>query len=143
MTAVPSPGDLLATMPFAAGCGVELLAATPDEVRASLAWSAERCTAGGLLHGGALMTLADSAGAVCAFLNLPPGSQTSTIESKTNFVSGLRSGRAVAVARPLHVGRTTIVVQTDVADDADRRLAQVTQTQAVLAPAAADAEDAS
>ena len=78
------------------------------------------------------MTLADSAGAVCAFLNLPEGASTSTIESKTNFFRGLRSGTAHAVTRPLHVGRTTIVVQTDISDDEGRRLAQVTQTQAVL-----------
>ncbi|HLX88307.1 MAG TPA: hotdog domain-containing protein [Acidimicrobiales bacterium] len=58
---------------------------------------------------------------------------TSTIES-TNFFRGLRSGRAQAVTRPLHVGRTTIVLQTDLTDDEGRRLAQVTQTQVVLAP---------
>ena len=66
-----------------------------------------------LLHGGAVMTLADSVGAVCAFLNLPEGASTSTIESKTNFFRGVRDGEVVATARPLHVGRTTIVVQTD------------------------------
>lgn len=119
-------------MPFAAACGVELEHADRDEVCAGLAWAPERCTSGGVLHGGALMTLADSAGAVCAFLNLPPGASTSTIESKTNFFRGLRGGRTHAVTRPLHVGRTTIVVQTDVTDDDGRRLAQVTQTQAVL-----------
>jgi len=80
------------------------------------------------------MSLADSMGALCAFLNLPPGAGTSTIESKTNFFRAVRSGTVEAVARPLHVGRTTVVVQTDLLDDQGRRVAQVTQTQAVLAP---------
>ena len=140
MTYAPSPDDLMATMPFAAACGVQRVDAGPEEVTAVLDWSAERCTAGGILHGGALVTLADSAGAVCAFLNLPPGASTSTSESKTNYFRALRQGRAHATTRPLHVGRTTIVVQTDVTDDRGRRLAQVTQTQAVLAPVGPGAE---
>jgi len=80
------------------------------------------------------MTLADSLGALCASLNLPEGATTSTIESKTNFFRAARAGRAHAVTRPLHVGRTTIVVQTDVTGGEGRRVAQVTQTQALLAP---------
>jgi uncharacterized protein (TIGR00369 family) len=120
-------------MPFAQLIGAELMEAGPAEVRGRLAWSAERCTAGGVLHGGALMSLADSVGAVCAMLNLPEGASTATIESKTNFFRGVREGHVEAIARPLHVGRTTIVVQTDLLDDQGRRVAQVTQTQAVLA----------
>jgi 1,4-dihydroxy-2-naphthoyl-CoA hydrolase len=123
---------LNASMPFATALGITLDHAEPAEVRGRLAWAADRCTVGGLLHGGALMTLADSVGAVCAFLNLPAGATTSTIESKTNFFRGVRSGDATAAAHPLHVGRTTIVVQTDIRDDDDRRVALVTQTQAVL-----------
>ena len=79
------------------------------------------------------MTLADSLGAICAFLNLPPGAGTSTIESKTNLFRGVRSGRVSATSTPLHVGRTTIVVQTDLRDDRGKRVALVTQTQAVIA----------
>jgi uncharacterized protein (TIGR00369 family) len=89
-------------------------------------------TIAGALHGGALMTLADSLGAVCAFLNLPPGAMTSTIESKTNFFRGVREGRVHATSTPLHVGRTTIVVQTDLHDDRGKAVARVTQTQAVI-----------
>ncbi len=122
----------LGLMPFARLCGVEVERATPDEVAGSLDWAAERCTADGVLHGGALMTLADTLGAVCAFLRLPPGASTATIESKTNFFRPLVRGRAHAVARPLHSGRAVIVVQTDVMDDEGRRVAQVTQTQAVI-----------
>jgi 1,4-dihydroxy-2-naphthoyl-CoA hydrolase len=127
-----SLGDLVAMMPFATVLGIELSAATPDEVTASMAWRQELCTTADVMHGGAMMALADSTGAVCAFLNLPAGAGTSTIESKTNFFRGVREGSVHATSRPLHVGRTTIVVQTDLLDDRGKRVAQVTQTQAVL-----------
>jgi 1,4-dihydroxy-2-naphthoyl-CoA hydrolase len=122
---------LLDLMPFARSLGLRIVAATPQEVSGRLAWAPDRCTAGGVLHGGVLMTLGDSLGAACAFLNLPAGATTSTIESKTNFFRAVPGGHVNGVARPLHVGRTTIVVQTDLYDDQDRRVAQVTQTQAV------------
>ena len=121
------------SMPFAGLLGLEVLAASPEEVRAQIAWEDRLCTAGGILHGGALMSLADAAGATCAFLNLPEGSTgTATIESKTNFFRAVREGHVVATARPLHRGRTTIVVETDLHDADGRHVARVTQTQAVL-----------
>jgi uncharacterized protein (TIGR00369 family) len=120
-------------MPFARELGIELLAADPDEVRSRLAWAERLCTAGGVLHGGALMALADATGAYAAFLNLPEGaSGTATIESKTNFFAAVRSGSVHARSRPLHRGRTTIVVETDLFDDENRHVARVTQTQAIL-----------
>ncbi len=124
---------LVAMMPFAAGLGIVLDAAAAGEVRGRMAWAPERCTSGAVLHGGVLMALADSLGGICAFLNLPPGALTATTSSATVFTRTVRSGQVTAVTRPLHVGRTVIVVQTDLTDDAGRRVAQVTQTQAVLA----------
>jgi len=124
---------LVTMMPFTAGLGIVLDAAAPDEVRGRMAWAPERCTTGGILHGGVLMALADSLGGICAFLNLPPGALTATTSSATVFTRAVRSGEVTAVTRPLHVGRSVIVVQTDLTDDAGRRVAQVTQTQAVLA----------
>src|SRR5215467_6397325 len=112
-TAAPDLGSAVAQMPFAAALGVVLDVAAADEVRGHLPWAPDRCTTAGIMHGGALMGLADTLGGLCAFLNLPTGAGT-------------------AVARPLHVGRSTIVVQTDLADAAGRRVAQVTQVQAVL-----------
>jgi uncharacterized protein (TIGR00369 family) len=123
---------LVDMMPFAAGLGIVLDAAAPDEIRGRMPWAPERCTTGGILHGGVLMALADSLGGICAFLNLPSGAQTATTSSATVFTRAVRSGEVTAITRPLHVGRSTIVVQTDLTDDAGRRVAQVTQTQAVL-----------
>ncbi|HEY7692824.1 MAG TPA: PaaI family thioesterase [Gaiellaceae bacterium] len=120
-------------MPFAAFLGLDVVSASPEEVRARLDWAEELCTAGGFLHGGALMGLADSAGGLCAYLNLPGGATgTATIESKTNFFAPVREGWVEAVSRPLHAGKTTIVVDTDLLDAAGRRVARVTQTQAIL-----------
>ena len=123
--------DVGAMMPFAAASGVVIEAASASEVRGRLDWAPERCTAGGVMHGGALMTLADTLGATCAFLNLPPGASTTTIESKTNFFRAVRKGTARATSTPLHVGRSVVVVQTDVRDDDGQRIALVIQTQAV------------
>lgn len=129
-----TPDQLVDAMPFARALGVEIDTAGPEEVTGRLDWAPDRCTAGGVLHGGALMALADTLGAACAFLNLPDGASTTTLESKTNFFRGVRSGRVRGTSRPLHAGRTSIVVQTDLHDDEGRRVAQVTQTQAVLRP---------
>lgn len=78
------------------------------------------------------MALADSAGAVCAFLNLPPGAGTSTVETKTNFFRPVTGGHVEARSRPLHVGRRFVTVQSGLTDADGRLVAQTTQTQAVL-----------
>jgi 1,4-dihydroxy-2-naphthoyl-CoA hydrolase len=126
--------ELVATMPHATALGITLTEADPARVAGAVAWADERCTIGGLMHGGVLMAFADSLGAVCAFLNLPPGAGTSTIESKTNLFRGVRDGVVAGVSTPLHVGRTTIVVQTEVRNEADKLVSLTIQTQAVLAP---------
>lgn len=119
-------------MPFALKLGIELDSATPELVSGRLPWGEDLCTTGGILHGGALMALADSLGGVCAFLNLPAGAGTATISSSTSMLRAVRQGVVTGEARPLHVGRTVIAVQTSL-EDSDRRLvAQVTQAQAVL-----------
>lgn len=130
---VPDPDTLLDLMPFTKTIGAVFSGYSKEEVKARLDWAPERCTAGGLLHGGAVMSLADSTGAACAFLNLPVGaSGTTTVESKTNFLRGVRDGYVEAVSRPLHVGRTVVVVETDVLDPQERLVARVLQTQLVL-----------
>jgi uncharacterized protein (TIGR00369 family) len=125
--------NLAEIAPLAGTLGIQVSHAAPDEVRGGMDWAPEKCTAAGVLHGGAIMAFADTLGGVCAFLNLPDGSNaTATVESKTNFFRAVRGGRVEGVTKPLHVGRSFIVVQTDVLDDEQRRVAQVTQTQAVL-----------
>jgi 1,4-dihydroxy-2-naphthoyl-CoA hydrolase len=130
----PPLADLMAMVPFAVTLGMELVSATPEEVVGRLAWREELGTTGGALHGGALMSLADNLGGVCAYLNLPAGAGTATISSSTNFLRGVREGEVTATARPLRVGRTVIVVQTELRDEAGRLVTQTTQAQAVIGP---------
>ncbi|MGR8012332.1 PaaI family thioesterase [Streptomyces hypolithicus] len=134
---LPAPDELLDRMPFARRLGIEMDSATPGEVVGRLAWSPGLCTDAGVLHGGALVALADSVAGICAYLNLPPGAGTSTIELKTNFFTAVRGGDVVAVARPLHLGGSVTVVQTGLyavgaTGGARRLVGQTTQTQAVL-----------
>ena len=115
------------TMPLCETLGVVGHEFGRDRVVHGLAWRPELCTSNGLLHGGAVMALADSAGAGCAFANLPDGAVgTSTIESKTNFLGAVTSGGVTATATVLHRGSTTIVVETEVRDDAGKLVAKVT-----------------
>jgi 1,4-dihydroxy-2-naphthoyl-CoA hydrolase len=120
-------------MPFAKTLGVELIENRPEQVRCRLQWSDALAGAGVGLHGGAIMGLADTAGGICAFLNLPEGATgTTTIESKTNFLRAVRAGRIEVISRPLHTGRSVVVIETDVTDAEQRLVARVTQTQIVL-----------
>jgi 1,4-dihydroxy-2-naphthoyl-CoA hydrolase len=130
MSDIATPAQIRDVMPFAVLIGIELVEAGPGLVRGRLEWSAERCTAGGLMHGGALMALADTCGGVCAFLNLPDGAVgTATIESKTNFMRAVRDGAIAASTRPLHCGRSMIVLETELALDDGSLAAKVTQSQ--------------
>lgn len=136
-TDLPSSPDAVnfPRLPFDSLVGIELVSAERDEVKARLEWAPERCTAGNALHGGALMSLADTCGAICAALNLPEGAQTTaTIESKTNFLRTVRGGSVTATSRPIHRGRTLIVVETEVDRDDGKLAAKTTQTQAFLYP---------
>lgn len=122
-------------MPLCATLGMRAERFRPDGVVLAIDWAEGLCTSNAMMHGGTVMALADSAGGACAFLNLPPGAAgTSTIESKTNFLGAIRGGTVRASSKPLHVGSTTIVVETEVRSAEDKLVAKVTQTQTVLRP---------
>ncbi len=120
---------LVALMPFAAELGIVLEEASAERVVARLDWAPRLCTAGGILHGGVLMSLADSAGALVAFLGLPEGATTATVASATQLMRPVVAGTVRAVAVPLHRGRTMVTAQTSLYDDRERLVAQTTQTQ--------------
>jgi 1,4-dihydroxy-2-naphthoyl-CoA hydrolase len=131
------PADLealTALMPFARHLGMMLDEASAERVVARLAWAPELCTASGVMHGGALMSLADTAGALVTFLGLPEGATTATITSTTQLLRPVTGGTVRAVAVPLHRGRTAVTVQTSLFGDGDRLVAQTTQVQAVRPP---------
>ena len=122
-------------MPLARLLGIEIVEANASRVVARLTVRAEICTGGGILHGGAFMALADTAGAVGASLNLREGADTTTLESKTNFPPGsawLIGAVITAEALPVHIGRRSSVWQTRITNEAGKLLALVTQTQLVI-----------
>jgi 1,4-dihydroxy-2-naphthoyl-CoA hydrolase len=132
MSATLDSGGLQSMVPLAGLLGMRVTAAAPEAVRLELDWREELCTVGDAMHGGALMSLADTAGAVCAFLNLPAGAAgTATIESKTNLLAPVRGGTVTATATPLRAGRSMIVVETELHSDGGL-VAKTLQTQAVL-----------
>jgi uncharacterized protein (TIGR00369 family) len=123
----------VARMPFAARLGLREVRGGVDRVTAVADWAPEHCTSGNILHGGYLMAIADTLGAMLAGQNLDPDAGTTTIESKTNFIRGVSEGTTIAITSvPVHVGRTTIVVQTDVTRPDGKLVSRTTQTQAVL-----------
>jgi 1,4-dihydroxy-2-naphthoyl-CoA hydrolase len=123
--------DLIALMPFAQHLGMTIEEASAERVVALLPWQAGLCTMTGILHGGAMMSLADTTGAIVAFLGLADGQATATITSTTHMFRPVSSGTVRAVAVPLHRGRTTATIQTSLYDDNDRLVAQTTQVQAI------------
>lgn len=122
-------------VPFTGFVGVQYTEISKERVVATMAVTTERSTVGGSLHGGAQMTLADSAAAALATANLPEGSTgTVTIDSSTHFLGAAREGVVTATARALHVGRSTIVLEVDLRADSGKLIARTTQVQAVLGP---------
>lgn len=126
--------NLLDYMPFAKTLGIEVTRATQDEVVAEVMVDESLCTTGKIMHGGAIMSCADTLGAIGAFLNLPEGAKaTTTIESKTNFLGAAKLGsRVSARCTPIHVGGRTSVWQTRLTGEDGKPVALVTQTQLVL-----------
>jgi 1,4-dihydroxy-2-naphthoyl-CoA hydrolase len=122
---------MVGLMPFAAHLGIRLVEASADRVVAELDHAENLCTAGGIMHGGALMALADSVGAVVTFLGLPEGASTSTATSTTQLFRPVTGGTVRAVGTPVNRGRTMVTAQTDLYDGEDRLVARVTQMQAV------------
>ena len=127
----PNPAD---AMPFSRLMGVRVTDAKPDRIVGDLTVRDDLCTAGGIMHGGAIMAFADALGAVGAFMNLPEGAGgTTTVESKTNFLSAAPAGqRVTGVATPVSLGRRLSVWQTEIVREDGRKVALVTQTQMVL-----------
>jgi 1,4-dihydroxy-2-naphthoyl-CoA hydrolase len=121
--------------PFAKLVGITITHVSPERITAELPVRDELTNGRGILHGGAIMALADNLGGHATVVNLKPGFATTTIESKTNFFAALPTGdTAHAECTPLHRGRTTMVWQTRITRNDGRLAAVVTQTQLVIEP---------
>jgi len=121
------------SLPFAKLMGIEITSATRDQVLAEMLVRDDLCTRPAVLHGGAAMAFADTLGAVGTLLNLPEGAGTTTIESKTNFISAAPAGtKIVGECTPIHRGKRTMVWQTRISTPENRLVAIVTQTKLIL-----------
>jgi 1,4-dihydroxy-2-naphthoyl-CoA hydrolase len=119
--------------PFAALMGMKITHVSPDKITAEMLVRDDLENRMGVLHGGALMALADNLGGTATVANLPDGARTATIESKTNFFAPIPIGdTAHAECTPLHKGRSTMVWQTRVTRNDGKLCAIVTQTQIVI-----------
>lgn len=122
-------------LPFAGLLGIEIVEARPELVVAKLAVRKALCTVPDILHGGAIMSFADTVGAVATVLNLPQGATTTTVESKTNFLAPIPLGDvATATCEPFHRGGRLMVWQTRITRGDGRLAAVVTQSQIVMKP---------
>ena len=122
-------------MPFSNLMGVEIIERTKERVRGRLTVREDLCTSGGILHGGAFMAFADTLGAIGGVMNLQPGTGTTTLESKTNFLGSAKVGAVVeGEATPLHIGRRSSAWQTRITNTDGKLLALVIQTQMVIQP---------
>ena len=121
-------------MPFSNLMGVEIVEREKTRVVGKMVVREDLCTSGGILHGGAYMAFADALGAIGGVLNLQPGTHTTTLESKTNFLRGAPVGSTVTgETTPLHIGRRSSVWTTRITNDEGKLLAIVTQTQMTIA----------
>jgi 1,4-dihydroxy-2-naphthoyl-CoA hydrolase len=112
--------------------GIEFVDVTADRVVARLTVTDKLLTTTGVVHGGTLMAFADTIGAAGTVANLAEGQRTATLESKTNFIAGCRSGVIQAVATPIHKGKRTQVWETRITDEGGKLLSVTTQTQMIL-----------
>ena len=134
----PLPPDISARVnerlrgTFAGVLGMEVTHVSHDHVQARLRVRTDLLQSRGILHGGALMTLADTVAGIGAHVNAPPGSPSVTIELKINLIRAAREGVVHAEARPLHRGRTTSVWETRLTDDAGPLIAVALSTHMTL-----------
>ena len=121
-------------MPFTRLIGLQVPEAAPERVVGQITVREDLCTTGRIMHGGAIMAIADSLGAIAAYMNIPDEAKaTTTIESKTNFMRAAPLGsEVIAECLPMHVGRRTSVWQTTLRNEEGKTLAIVSQTQMVL-----------
>lgn len=125
--------DIRALPPFPSDLGIELIECTPILVSGAVSVTAKMANRNGVMHGGALMSFADTLGGVASTLNLKGKDSTTTLESKTNFIRPIAIGeRITGRCEPLHVGRKTMVWQITIFRQDKKPAAVTTQTQLTL-----------
>lgn len=112
--------------------GIEIEAATPERVTATMPVTPDHHQPFGVLHGGVSVVLAESAASVGGYLAAPSGHTAVGIEVNANHVRSVREGRLTATATSLHTGRTTQVWEIKIRDEEDRLVCASRCTLAVV-----------
>lgn len=86
----------------------------------------------GIIHGGASVALAETLGSVVANLCTDPGFHIVGLDINANHVRPGRPPLVTGIARPLHIGRTTIVVEINITDSDGKLVCVSRLTAAVL-----------
>jgi len=122
--------ELSLQVPFFDHLGMSVTDVAPDRVVITVTAQPEHCTSVATVHGGFLMALADCAGALGSYVNLPESATgTTTTESKTNMLRPGKPGIPLtAIATPVNIGRRLQVWQTRVEQNG-KLISLTTQTQ--------------
>jgi len=120
--------------------GIDFAAFEPGRAECRLAPQESHCNLMGIMHGGVVSTLADTALGCAILTRLPEGMAQTTLELKVNFVRAvtLETGTLRCIAEALHVGRRVATAQARVVDDAERLYAHATTTCLVIPHMPAD-----
>lgn len=108
--------------------GFQLEVAEPGRAVVLLRVRSKHRQVHGVVHGGILAALADTAAGVACYMLLPRGTRLATIEMKINYLEPVEKGTILAEARVLRKGRTTAVAECDVRDTAGLLVAKALLT---------------
>ena len=119
---------------FPGAIGVRILTAEPGRATGALDVDSRVRHPGGYAHGGALAGFGDTVAAWATFPSLASDETFTTIEFKTNFITGVTDGRLLCEAVSIHRGARTMVLDVRITtDDDERRLVAIMMvTQAIL-----------
>jgi uncharacterized protein (TIGR00369 family) len=108
--------------------GFTLAKATRGRVRLQMKVDARHLQVHGVVHGGVLAALADTAGGLASYMACPLGTRVATVEMKINYLEGVERGTVTADAEVVRIGRHLAVVDCDVTDDTKRLVAKALMT---------------
>jgi uncharacterized protein (TIGR00369 family) len=97
--------------------GFKLEAAEPGRAVVRMRVDARHKQVHGVVHGGVLAALADTAGGLATYTAVPAGTRVATVEMKINYLEPVEKGIVIAEARVLRRGKNLAVVDCDLRDE--------------------------
>jgi uncharacterized protein (TIGR00369 family) len=116
-TAAPELRERLRSSNMAKQLGFVLLESEPGRVVLEMRVERRHKQVHGVVHGGVLAALADTAGGIATYTACRRGTRVATVELKINYLDAVEGGRVLAEARVIRRGRHLAVVDCDLRDD--------------------------